>query len=183
MDGVGNSPRRHHVQVQPAKEDDTEALRQKYRKLWTEGTSIQNGDPAYQYLIRRVPGLVRLPAVLRSHRGLGYWKFDGKVSQKIGEYPGLLAAAQGLDGRVANIWRIYLGSNGSKAPVPDAKKAAGRFLQPSFAVRLVEPVDELAIAEKVNLDVAYMQRQSLWFDVRILWLTFVKVLRRDGVSH
>ena len=43
--------------------------------------------------------------------------------------------------------------------------------------------DELPIPEKVKLDVAYMQRRSLWFDIRILWLTFVKVLRRDGVSH
>ena len=43
--------------------------------------------------------------------------------------------------------------------------------------------DELSITEKVKLDVAYLQRQSLWFDVRILWLTFAKVLRRDGVSH
>jgi len=43
--------------------------------------------------------------------------------------------------------------------------------------------DELPIPEKVKLDVAYLQRQSLRFDFRILWLTFVKVLRRDGVSH
>jgi O-antigen biosynthesis protein WbqP len=43
--------------------------------------------------------------------------------------------------------------------------------------------DELPIPEKVKLDVAYLQRQSLWFDVRILWMTFDKVLRRDGVTH
>ena len=43
--------------------------------------------------------------------------------------------------------------------------------------------DELPIPEKVKLDVAYLQRQSLCFDIRILWLTFVKVLKRDGVSH
>ena len=43
--------------------------------------------------------------------------------------------------------------------------------------------DELPIRDKVKLDVEYLQRQSLWFDLRILWLTFVKVLRRDGVSH
>jgi O-antigen biosynthesis protein WbqP len=43
--------------------------------------------------------------------------------------------------------------------------------------------DELPIPEKVKLDVDYLQHQSLWVDVRILWLTFVKVLRRDGVSH
>ena len=43
--------------------------------------------------------------------------------------------------------------------------------------------DELPIPDKVKLDVEYLQRQSLWFDIRILWLTLVKVLRRDGVSH
>ncbi len=43
--------------------------------------------------------------------------------------------------------------------------------------------DELPIPEKVKLDVAYLERQSLWFDIRILWQTFVKVLRREGVSH
>ena len=43
--------------------------------------------------------------------------------------------------------------------------------------------DELPIPEKVKLDVAYLQHQSLWFDIHILWLTFIKVLRRDGVSH
>lgn len=43
--------------------------------------------------------------------------------------------------------------------------------------------DELPIPEKVKLDVEYLQRQSLWFDIRILWMTFVKVLHREGVSH
>lgn len=43
--------------------------------------------------------------------------------------------------------------------------------------------DELPIPEKVKLDAEYLQRQSLWFDLRILWLTFLKVIRRDGVAH
>jgi O-antigen biosynthesis protein WbqP len=43
--------------------------------------------------------------------------------------------------------------------------------------------DELPIPEKVKLDAAYLKRQSLWFDIRILWLTFVTLLDRDGVSH
>ncbi|MBV5317431.1 MAG: sugar transferase [Desulfobulbaceae bacterium] len=43
--------------------------------------------------------------------------------------------------------------------------------------------DELPIPEKVKLDVEYLHRRSLWFDLRILWLTVVKVFRRDGVSH
>jgi O-antigen biosynthesis protein WbqP len=43
--------------------------------------------------------------------------------------------------------------------------------------------DELAIEEKVRLDAEYLRRRSLAFDCRILWLTFVKVLRRDGITH
>lgn len=43
--------------------------------------------------------------------------------------------------------------------------------------------DELPIPQKVALDAEYLRRQSLWFDLRILWMTFVKVLRRDGVAH
>ena len=43
--------------------------------------------------------------------------------------------------------------------------------------------DELPISQKVALDVEYMQRRSLWFDIRILWLTVLKVIVRDGVSH
>ena len=43
--------------------------------------------------------------------------------------------------------------------------------------------DELPISEKVDLDVEYLCRQSFPFDIYILWLTFIKVVRRDGVSH
>ncbi len=43
--------------------------------------------------------------------------------------------------------------------------------------------DELPIPQKVALDVEYFNRQGFWFDVKILWLTFTKVLRREGVSH
>jgi O-antigen biosynthesis protein WbqP len=43
--------------------------------------------------------------------------------------------------------------------------------------------DELAIPLKVAFDVEYLQRQSLRFDLRIFWLTFIKVLLRDGVTH
>jgi len=43
--------------------------------------------------------------------------------------------------------------------------------------------DELPIPEKVKLDVEYLQRRSFRFDLWILWITFLKVLRRDGVSH
>jgi O-antigen biosynthesis protein WbqP len=43
--------------------------------------------------------------------------------------------------------------------------------------------DELALAEKVRLDEDYLNKQSFWFDIKILWKTFIKVIRRDGVTH
>lgn len=43
--------------------------------------------------------------------------------------------------------------------------------------------DELSIAKKVEYDYEYLQRHSLIFDLKIMWLTLLKVFRRDGVSH
>ena len=43
--------------------------------------------------------------------------------------------------------------------------------------------DELPIPAKVELDAWYLQHRSLALDLKILWLTAVKVLRGDGVSH
>ena len=43
--------------------------------------------------------------------------------------------------------------------------------------------DELSIPDKVALDMEYLNRQSLWFDIKILWMPFLKVMKRDGVSH
>ena len=43
--------------------------------------------------------------------------------------------------------------------------------------------DELPIPKKVALDAEYLQSQSLWFDIKILWLTFLKVVQGSGVSH
>ena len=43
--------------------------------------------------------------------------------------------------------------------------------------------DELSIPDKVALDVEYLNRQSFWFDIKILYITLLRVVKRDGVSH
>ena len=43
--------------------------------------------------------------------------------------------------------------------------------------------DDLPITEKVALDVEYFQRRSFLFDLRILWKTFLKVIKKDGILH
>lgn len=43
--------------------------------------------------------------------------------------------------------------------------------------------DELPIPIKVNFDREYYERQTLLFDLKIILLTVLKVLKRDGVTH
>jgi O-antigen biosynthesis protein WbqP len=43
--------------------------------------------------------------------------------------------------------------------------------------------DELPIPQKVELDYEYLIKQSFLFDLKIIWLTVLKVLNKDGVSH
>jgi O-antigen biosynthesis protein WbqP len=43
--------------------------------------------------------------------------------------------------------------------------------------------DKLSIPDKVALDLEYLNHQSFRFDMKILWMTFLKVIKRDGVSH
>ena len=43
--------------------------------------------------------------------------------------------------------------------------------------------DDLSIPEKVMLEVEYMHKKSFWFDLKILWLTFLKVINNQGISH
>jgi O-antigen biosynthesis protein WbqP len=43
--------------------------------------------------------------------------------------------------------------------------------------------DNLSIIDKVAFDAEYLEFQSFWFDLKILWLTLLKVLWRENVSH
>jgi O-antigen biosynthesis protein WbqP len=43
--------------------------------------------------------------------------------------------------------------------------------------------DELSIYDKVSYDQEYMLRQSFNFDLKILWLTYLKVIHKESISH
>jgi len=43
--------------------------------------------------------------------------------------------------------------------------------------------DELPIPVKVEFDEYYLKNRSFIFDLKILWMTFIKVVRREGVTH
>jgi len=64
-----------------------------------------------------------------------------------------------------------------------SEKGVDRLLPGITGWAQVNGRDELSIPDKVALDVEYLNCQSFWFDVKILWMTFLKVIKRDGVSH
>ena len=43
--------------------------------------------------------------------------------------------------------------------------------------------DNLSIVDKVQFDLEYMNHRSFWFDLKILWMTFLKVIKSEGISH
>jgi O-antigen biosynthesis protein WbqP len=92
------------------------------------------------------------------------------------------------------LWSILCGDMSFVGPRPALFNQDDlRTLRTERAVHLLRPGltgwaqvngrDELPIPEKVQLDVYYVQHQSFLLDIKILFLTFIRVLRRDGVSH
>jgi len=92
------------------------------------------------------------------------------------------------------LWSIFIGDMSFVGPRPALFNQDDLIaLRTQYGVEKVLPGltgwaqingrDELPIPDKVQLDVEYLQKQSFGFDVRIIWLTFLKVLTRDGVSH
>ena len=63
------------------------------------------------------------------------------------------------------------------------EKGVDRLLPGITGWAQVNGRDELSIPDKVVLDVEYLNRKSFWFDIKILWMTFLRVVKRDGVSH
>ena len=64
-----------------------------------------------------------------------------------------------------------------------SKKGVDKLLPGITGWAQVNGRDELSIYNKVLLDLEYLNNQSLWFDLKILWMTFLKVIKRQGVSH
>lgn len=64
-----------------------------------------------------------------------------------------------------------------------SKKGVDKLLPGITGWAQVNGRDDLSIHDKVLLDEDYLNRQSFLFDIKILWMTFLKVMKRDGVSH
>jgi O-antigen biosynthesis protein WbqP len=92
------------------------------------------------------------------------------------------------------LWSVLAGDMSFLGPRPALFNQQDLIeLRTKFGVHLLLPGitgwaqvngrDELSIEDKVALDVFYLENQSFWLDLKILWLTLIKVIRREGVSH
>jgi O-antigen biosynthesis protein WbqP len=92
------------------------------------------------------------------------------------------------------LWSVLVGDMSLVGPRPalfnqadliEARTAAGvQVLRPGITGwAQVNGRDELPIPDKVALDAAYLRHRSIKFDLKILWMTLWKVVRREGVSH
>lgn len=92
------------------------------------------------------------------------------------------------------LWSILLGDMSFVGPRPAlfnqqdliqlrTQKGVHKLLPGLTGWAQVNGRDELPIIEKVALDTEYLERHGLRFDIKILWLTLLKVIKSDGVSH
>lgn len=63
------------------------------------------------------------------------------------------------------------------------KKGINQLMPGITGLAQINGRDELSIPEKVELEVEYLERKNFWLDLKILWLTLVRVLHIKGVSH
>lgn len=106
---------------------------------------------------------------------------------------GSLLRKSSLD-ELPQLWSILIGDMSFVGPRPalynqndliELRTAAGvhELLPGLTGWAQINGRDELPIREKVKLDAEYLRMRSIAVDLRIMFLTILKVLRRDGVSH
>ena len=106
---------------------------------------------------------------------------------------GRLLRKTSLD-ELPQIWSIIIGDMNFVGPRPALfnqndlidlriKEGVDKLLPGITGWAQVNGRDELSISDKVALDVEYMNRKSFCFDLKIIWMTFLKVINSQGITH
>lgn len=147
---LGGLPATPLPQNQPVAD---ERMRVLARRIWNEAIPVRPGDEVDRYLSGRGLGLDAYPKALRLHPRLGYFeRNDAGKSQRVAEYPAMLARIDSPNGELVSLHRTYL-AGGRKAPVPDAKKVLTPGIN-GAAIRLFEPIHVLGLTEGIENAIA-----------------------------
>jgi putative DNA primase/helicase len=142
------------------KAQDATKVRRRLQRIGSELRTIQRGDPVSQYLHSR--GIRDIPAeFLRLHPGLVYWE----QTQKIGNFPAMVAAFRDPSGRLETMHVTYLTPDGHKAPVTKQKKVLGKQRGlAGGAIRLSDIKPHIGICEGIEtaLSITALYGQPCW---------------------
>ena len=165
-------------QTQIRSSDSDEAKKMSaVKRIWSETETVNKGDPVWLYLNRRV-GIEIIPACLRFHPALPYIE-DGDVSY----HPAMVAAVTDMSGIGVGIHRIYLTSEGDKAPVEKGKKLMGGKPLTGASIKLCRAGGDVGIAEGIETALAASRKFSMpvWASISAnlmeQWLPPVEVRR------
>lgn len=125
------------------------------KRIWGETEPVCKGDPVWIYLNRRI-GIELIPACLRYHPALPY--VDG---ESVDYYPALVAAVSSHENKGIGIHRIYLTSQGYKAPVEKAKKLMAGKPMNGASIKLGAHGEVLGIAEGIETALAASRKFSV----------------------
>jgi sugar transferase EpsL len=155
--------------------------------------SVEMGRPVL--FIQKRPGLNGKPFVLYKFRTMkNDWNRSGSLlpdkerltrigsfirSTSLDELPGLL--------------NVLIGDMSIVGPRPLLKQYLDRYTPEQARRHEVKPGltgwaqvngrNSINWEEKFKLDVWYVDHQSILLDLRIIWMTVLKVLKREGISH
>lgn len=144
------------VQAQVIKQDNDEAKKMAaVKRIWNESEPVCKDDPVWKYLNRRV-GLEIVPSCLRFHPALPY--VDGETVEY---HPALVAAVSSHANQGIGVHRIYLTSDGEKAPVEKVKKLMAGKPMNGASIKLGTSAETLGIAEGIETALAASRKFSV----------------------
>jgi len=150
------------------------------------------GSPVFFTQLR--PGLNAKPFLMVKFRSMTDERSPGGVllpdAERLPRFGAMLRSTS-LD-ELPELWNVLKGEMSLVGPRPllmeylplyTTEQARRHDVRPGITGwAQVNGRNAISWEEKFALDVWYVENQSLWLDIKILWLTVRKVLLRDGIS-